>query len=116
MGRFFIDGFESGDFGAWDGTSGQTAGQSIIAAPTGMSGSYAARFDGVPGTGRRLKTLPNWTSIYCACRFMRTGMQNGTISLFGLMKNGNFCSGVELPSTGYIVFQFYNGAILATSS
>ena len=40
MARIFIEGFEGGDFGNLDSTSG---GPLIIAAPSGMSGSYAFR-------------------------------------------------------------------------
>lgn len=69
MTEFFSDGFESGDFSAWTGTSGSPL---IVTSPV-HSGSYAARL----AISNVQKTLAsNYNTLYCRVYWQCTALPN----------------------------------------
>ncbi|NLF89069.1 hypothetical protein GX563_09635 [Candidatus Bathyarchaeota archaeon] len=66
----FSDGFETGSFSAWTGTSTTTGGAASVTSATPHSGSYSAQFTAAPSTGVRraycYQNIPSSTTVHAS--------------------------------------------------
>jgi len=102
--EFFSDGFESGDFSAWDGTANYYGSSSIVSTPV-YQGSYAAKFtctdDSVGAYGVAYKNLGSaYSTIHMRVYLRISALPNG--ARFGCYKLRNAASAGD---------QFYVGVL-----
>jgi len=101
MARIFIDGFEGGNEGNWDSLSG-TSWLTFIAAPAGMSGSYAARFYSGGSDLHLNKFLPSHpVEFYTSSRVQKVNTNN-RVMLARYWFSGTAVIEIFIETTGYI--------------
>jgi len=110
MARVFIDGFESGDLGLWDGS----AGASVTAAQSGMDGNYNVYIN-TTNNAHVAKNVPASSEYYVAFRFRSTSTLTNVLMAFynsstviGTLTLGSNLFSARLGS--------YSGTILATGT